>query len=301
MGWRMWLSAAVAAAGVSLCSAGAVGQVNRPVHAVQLFNQWTFEPVLIGGEVKAFIAHADPDTLVGDNLPILWYEKQADGSWSMWGWSSYDLGGAVMWLREYYTDPNLLHASPNLCCVVTPTTALSMPKPMTDGVYVDDPIHQLIVTAEDPVATVSLLEVIGWEAAPLLSTMAVATIDDCIETGEVPAIDQMLNETAHKLELVLVGTAITVADCFSGCTGCVKNYDQPVATPGSSWILVGESTPAATPNIKKCFWDRAGTQRVWESGQKTDCSVCTGDRTVSFTIKDETTVGRNDECTSPPQ
>jgi len=300
---RFWLRAAVASCGVLMASAGALAQGTppRPEFVTHAFGAWTFEPILIGGEVRGFLAYADPVNLVGDNVPMVWYEKNTDGSWSTWGWASYELGVAVKWLRHAYDDPEVLFKSTHLCCVITEETALDEPKPMVGGLFEDDPMQELITTAEDPPAAMTLLEVIGWEAAPALSTLAVVSIDNCTQTGTVVAIEQMLNESANKMEVILTGVATTLVDCFSACTGCFASTGARTPASNGSWQFTHDESDSTG---KTCFYQFPATQDWWQTGHNEFCTQCTGTGTYLTFIPGVTSVGANQACvapTNPPQ
>lgn len=302
---RMWMAAAVTAVGVLLSSAPADAQVGRPVYATQEFDAWTFAPVLIDGTVEGFFCYIDPDQIVGDNIPLVWYDKGADGEWTMFGWQQYDLAGAVKWVLEAHENPELFKNYSQFARLVGATTVAVQPKNMTEGLFSDDPMHQLIEVADDPVAVIDLLESIGWGTAPSLSQIAVAPPDQTCNPEGVDPLKKLLEESAHKMEVIITGVASTPVDCFSyggvsgGCTGCIKNYDPMVPDPGASWIFRYSSTPASFPNDKFCYYDFPATQRWFYSGQKVSCAECTGSGTDSTFIFKTVRVGRSEECHPP--
>jgi hypothetical protein len=298
---RSWLSAAVAACGALLTCADAYAQgtTTRPVFATHSFGAWTFEPIMVSGSVAGFLAYADPASLTGDNIPMVWYEKNLDGSWTTWAWEQRDLGAGVRWVREAYGKPELLTGSPTLNSVVGGATTLVAPKSMVGGLYEDDPMQAVIEGAEDPAAAMSLLELIGWAAAPGLSTLAVVDLQDCTQATTIPAVEQMLNESAYKMEVILTGVATTLVDCFSACTGCITSYEAPVPSPGGSWQLCYEELPDSAPTQKICHYTYPGTQSYWNSGQELTCGTCTASGTLSVQIPGQSEVGREQPCQEP--
>ncbi|HYE63745.1 MAG TPA: hypothetical protein VD997_17265 [Phycisphaerales bacterium] len=298
---RRWMAAAAAAVGVFLGSATVEAQTTtRPAYATQEFADWTFAPVLVDGEVKGFFCYINPNLLVGNNIPLVWYDKGADGEWTMWGWSNYNLAGAVKWLHDHYGSAEIFKNHSELCCVVRADIEGSEPKNMTEGLYTDDPMHQLIEVSDDPVEVMTLLEEIGWEAAPGLSQIAVAPLDLSCDPEGIDPLKKLLDESAYKMEVIITGVAATSVDCFSfGCTGCVKNYDPMVPDPNGQWIFRYHSTPASFPDDKFCYYDFPATQHWWYSGQKVSCGECTGSGTDSTFIMKTVRVGRNEDCRPP--
>src|SRR5258707_480281 len=57
---------------------------------------WTVSPAMQGDNVKGFLAYADPNSIVGSNISVVWYQREMDGSWTTWGWEDRDLTDAVL-------------------------------------------------------------------------------------------------------------------------------------------------------------------------------------------------------------
>jgi len=66
---------------------------------------WMFCPATDSSEVKGFLAFLDERDPAGSNIQLVWYQQEADGAWSSWGWEAPDFGGAVWWVRSHLNDP----------------------------------------------------------------------------------------------------------------------------------------------------------------------------------------------------
>jgi hypothetical protein len=274
---KKWIMG-VAAAAALWASAPAMAQITTTNYARSEFDAWTFAPIVSQGAIKGFLCWADPQALVGDNIPIIWYHRDANGQWATAGWSDYDLGTAVMYIRAAYADDVIFEIDPTLSVAINENTQMNQPKEIVNGLYFDDPAHILLETSPDPESVMLTLVHIGWEAAPELSVLAVdAEVPLCEEppATDAKAVDLLLDEMLVKLEFAIFAEVLTDVNCFPvGCTGCVWHYAEPVKKPNSGWIYRYHGT---TPDGGKiCFYDYPATQRWWKSGQDRSCNPCTG-------------------------
>jgi hypothetical protein len=297
---KKWIAAAALAA--SMCFAPAApAQITTTNYATSKFDAWTFAPIVTNNAIAGFLCWADPTALTGDNIPIIWYHRQATGQWSTSGWQDYDLGSAVMYIRAAYQDDRIFEIDPTLASAINANTAMNQPKEIVNGLYFDDPAHILLESAADPEGVIQMLVHIGWEAAPELSVLAVdANIPECEDlVTDAKAVDMLLAEMSVKLEFAIFGEVLTPVDCFPvGCTGCTTHYAAPVRKANSGWVYRYSGTHPVTGE-KVCYYDYPATQAWWKSGQDTDCSVCSGSGTDNVVILGQTIVPAGAQCTAP--
>jgi hypothetical protein len=297
---RKWIAAAAIAAGLCFAAA-APAQITTTHYARSQFDAWTFAPIVTDDAIAGFLCWADPTALTGENIPIIWYHRQANGEWSTSGWQDYDLGSAVMYIRAAYQDDAIFEVDPTLSCAMEESSELTQPKEIIDGLYFDDPAHILLEETNDPESVMVMLVHIGWEAAPDLSILEVdANIPDCDELADdAKAIDLLLNEMAVKLEFAIFAEVFTDAECFPvGCTGCVHHYAPAVRKPNSGWIYRYSGTSPVTGE-RLCYYEYPATQYWYLTGQETDCDLCSGSGTDNVVIRGMTVVPAGASCTPP--
>src|SRR5262245_10664263 len=96
--WRRAVVSAVFAllSVASFAPAQEVMPTNFPAFTTFQVNNWTVSPALQNQTVKGFLAYSDPNSINGSNISVLWYQREADGSWTTWGWQGYDLTDAIL-------------------------------------------------------------------------------------------------------------------------------------------------------------------------------------------------------------
>src|SRR2546425_421121 len=61
--------------------------VEGAVYTTIQVSQWTVAPAIVNHSVRGFLAYASPETVVGSNITLVWYQRESDGSWTTWGWN----------------------------------------------------------------------------------------------------------------------------------------------------------------------------------------------------------------------
>ncbi len=105
---------------------------------------------------------------------------------------------------------------------------------------------------------VSTLVDIGWEAAPVLSPLAVKDPVAC-QTGQVPVdpVKALMDELTFQIETLLFAqTDITLVCLPYPCPGCQTVYSGKVPDAGSTWVF--DHRVLLRPNNSYvCYYDRA--------------------------------------------
>ncbi len=265
------------------------------------YEGWTFAPIVTGGVIKGHLAWADPLTLTGNNVPIVMYLKDGVDQWSTWGWTEYDLGAAVAQVREQFADPAIFTLEPTLGSAVSGTSVANPSKLIEDGVFEDDPIRAIIQESPDPVALISTLVDLGWEAAPNLSQLAVEMPELCPDTTTIVGpVVSLLNERTRDMELIILGQALTNVTCtLWPCAGCTTIFDMPVAVPGSFWRFA-YSGNVPSMGITLCYWDRDATVAYTKTGVSTLlCLDCTASGIKNTSLHMTTSVPLGQPCVGP--
>src|SRR5436190_12712349 len=96
-------------------------------------NNWTLSPAIHNQTVKGFLAYADPGSIVGSNLSVVWYQREADGSWTTWAWPAYDLTDAVLYVRGTISDNSAFEEDPILSVEAWGTPNGHEPKQVVNG------------------------------------------------------------------------------------------------------------------------------------------------------------------------
>lgn len=278
---------------VALCATLASAQTGA--YATFTYETWTFAPIVSSGAIKGYLAWADPATLTGDNLPIIYYQRTTTG-WKMWGWADYDLGAATRYLHNTFGE-SVFQYDPDLVNVETATTVAQSPKELQYGVFVDDPVHVLIANAPDPVELVSLLVDLGWKAAPGLSQLAVADSILCpVDSTPADPVATLLNERTHDMDMIIFGSSTITLPCtYWPCGGCVTTYGT--STPSGPWTYRGS---VVVDNLTVCKYDRDATQSWSRTGRSTWlCLDCTGSGTRNTVIRGIVAVPIGQACHPP--
>jgi hypothetical protein len=292
---------AAAALAAALCFGVNAGAQTLDAHATINYEPWTMSPIVTDGAVKGFLCWAKPDSLTGDNIPIIMCKREGRYAWTMWGWSQYDLGAAVNHIRLSYGDWSIFSQDPTLSAAVGPASPFVEPKEMENGLYFDDPAQGLVQEASNPEYIVESLVTIGWAAAPDLSPLASSIDVEYCDDTQVDEITAFLNKQAFRMEIALIGEVTAPEPCFqNGCFGCLRHYGPFVANPNSSWSNTGSgNVPGTTDKI--CYYQRAATQSWYEDGYtKIFCTPCTATGTTPGYVYDTRVVPQSQSCPSIP-
>lgn len=169
---------------------------------------WLFCPATDSSEVKGFLALLDGAGSAGLNIQLVWYQAEADGSWTSWGWEEPDFGGAVWWVRSYLNDSLAFTHDIDLneaAETVGPEAAVP-PLPLVNGMFGDDPFQPVVEQAEDPVAVVDVLATAGWQIVPAMSSVEVGDANPC-GPESANALQCLLDELASEVELAYFGSS----------------------------------------------------------------------------------------------
>jgi hypothetical protein len=152
-------------------SVSVFGQHSRVSPTAIEMQSWTITPLLqrsegAADEVVGFLAVAKHDSISGRNLSTLWYARTPAG-WHSFSWKDTGSGEAVAWLKESLglndNDMALLGcSSPS-----GPTLPPSPPTPYSDGLLVDDPLHDELRHSPDRDELIALLVNLGYPAADI--------------------------------------------------------------------------------------------------------------------------------------
>lgn len=71
------------------------------------FAGWRVFAALNDSQAVGFLAVAEPDAMQGDNLPFVWYQRDAELVWSSWTWTDAELSEVVAYVREITGIQNL--------------------------------------------------------------------------------------------------------------------------------------------------------------------------------------------------
>jgi hypothetical protein len=300
--WRLAVASAAFAllCMASLAPAQEVLATNFPAFTTFQVNNWTVSPAVQNQTVMGFLAYADPNSIVGSNIPVVWYQREADGSWTTWGWQDYDVTDAVLLARAYLADDTIFNDDPILSVQAQGVASGHLPKEVVNGLFIDDPLQEVMQTCSTPVEFMTALVDAGWSAAADLSPLAVSQAVTCGENLLENPIQAMMTEMAFKTEMTLYGVSTLNLDCFRiPCAGCQRIYDGKTPAPGSAWVF--HSRILQANNSYLCFYDRDARQYWRETGLSyLFCNTCTGTGYISTTMHAQTISPVGDPDCHPP-
>src|SRR4029079_4697721 len=129
-------------------------------------------------------------------------------------------------------------------------------KQVINGLFFDDPVQSVVVSADAPVELVTTLVAVGWAAAPHLSPLAVddAAASVCSDVqGDKVTI--LMDDLAHRAEMSLFNTAEMPSPCQApACDGCTTIYSGRVANPGAPWTF--RFSRARADGVVICYYEK---------------------------------------------
>jgi hypothetical protein len=294
---------AVALAAVLFLLSVATRATAQTVYVSFKVNSWTVAPAIMTGQhVKGFLAFADPNSLVGLNMSVIWYQREADGTWTTWGWTDYYLTDAVHYVRDLYNDQTIFDKSPALMIAGCEDPAGNQPKQIINGLFFDDPAQGLVASAEDPEGLVDVLVQVGWQAAADLSPLAVKETVVC-DPNQVPKdpVQAMMDQFVYTTGMTLFGSADISLECLPlGCPGCVVTYGGSIPVPGAPWVLF--KSMVLEDGSTLCVWDKAATVHYQESGRSYIlCFTCNDSGDEAGKIRTTTLSSPGDPVCHEPQ
>jgi hypothetical protein len=299
----------VAAAAAAFAIAGIVGvsvaqtDPDADVYVTYKLNSWTVAPAITNSTVKGFLAYADETSIVGSNISVVWYQREDDGSWTTWAWSTYDLTDATIYVRALYNDDLIFEDEPVLSVAAWNLPAAgSQPKQVVNGLFFDDPVQPLVEGSSEPQTLVSTLVDIGWEAAPDLSPLAVAEPEVC-DPSQPPKdpVKALMDEYVYKTEVRLFGSSSEVLECVPlGCAGCEHIERSKTPAPGSVWTF--HHSVVLPDGTIVCYYDRPARIYWHEEGlSRWLCHVCNDSGYTDTMMHTKTTTPPGGSgCTPPP-
>src|SRR6185436_12255411 len=145
---------------------------------------------------------------------VVWYQREADGSWTSWAWEGYDLPDAIVHARTQLNDNTIYNDDPILSVEAQGAAPGHEPRQLVNGLFIDDPLQTVVQTCSTPAAFVTALVEAGWAAAPELSPLAVSDAVVCGETDPLSPDQALLKELAFKTEMTLHGVSSVNLQCF---------------------------------------------------------------------------------------
>jgi hypothetical protein len=199
-------------------------KTNENVTWMRFMNDgWIFAPAGLGAEVRGFFAWTlDAD---GDNIRILWYEREEGDHWSTWGWDDdTPLGDAAAWVEEHLGGPLVFVEDPDLRepSALADRENLPAPQQMVNGLFAGDPAQEFVMLSANPTLAMETLVASGYAAAPRLSPLAVDAAAPCVANNTQDSLEAMLNDMAATFEVTLFGQTAIVLNCAWPCRGCSR-------------------------------------------------------------------------------
>jgi hypothetical protein len=273
----------------------------QDVYVTYQINNWTLAPAITGQAVKGFLAYADAGSIAGANISVVWYQREADGSWTTWAWPGYDLCDAALYVRARYSDNLIFEQEPVLSDAAWATPSGHAPKQVVNGLFFDDPVQSLVEGSPEPEALVSTLVNIGWEAAPDLSPLAVTNPVFCDPTQPAKdAVAALMDAEVYHTEMRLFGTSLIELLCGAApCTGCATVYGGKQPRAGSTWRF--RRRVVLSDGSAVCYYDRDAVVNWHEEGVSyIFCNQCNGSGQITTTMHAETYSGAGDSGCHPP-
>jgi hypothetical protein len=160
----MHRSHALSALTVCLLALSSSANAQRSVSTLHVqIDNWVFVPTLYNAEVESFVA-LRTDNPEGQNITSMWFIRQANNTWTSWGWTEQNKSKTVGYVKTALQIPS----SEDGDWPVTPIAVNPAELPlgtMVRGVFVDDPFADAVASATDPNEILDFLVTIGWSAA----------------------------------------------------------------------------------------------------------------------------------------
>ncbi len=224
---------------------------------------WNFASARIDKTVKGFLIWADPDTAsVGDDLRILWLERGAQGSWTVWGWKDNDIALAADWVRSQKKDLTIFSDNP-----------WANEKIFNAGLEAG--------TAPDPMQVV------------FLQNTFLSSVDACLEELAVDAEARL----DGGLQAAPAAQSVQNAQAAALCWPCSCTTTTGATTCGA-WVF-SFSVPATGGGLT-CHYTRTCTTPWTRTGRWWYCGSCAGSGTSTTTQTGRNTVLPGEPCSPPP-
>lgn len=214
------------------------------------FDGWMMAPATQAGRIVGFLAWEIEGAAHGENIDLIWLERDDTSNWSAWGWSNVDKGAAVNWVRQVYADTTLFDRDGTL--VVASLHGITIaPTDKLDGAFFEsDPLAASVNSSPDAAAIAATLAGTGYSvtAGEMATAMSSQPCDAAIST-----LDKMMTPILRQVEDALF-TAKSLATeraaappdpCISWpCPGCTAAY--------GTWTTTGPTVTTVTAMGNRC-------------------------------------------------
>jgi hypothetical protein len=270
----LWV--ALLALATSLCCSEANAERSVPGSGIS-FEGWSFIPTYNNNEIETILALRTDGGAQGENIVSIWYTRAPNGHWETWGWPDQDKSKAIGYVKSVLAlSDNTDQFWP---IAPTPVNPADHPaKQMVRGVFVDDPLADVVAESADPRELVEFLVSIGWSAAAnsVIDDFQCALVDGT--DGLVEALEVALTDTAGALT-VLQSKLPPNCQGAPGTGTCTPNHAYGVITTGPcvqtvGWTVTTTMAPTTGSCCPKNTW--TGTFRKQQNRTYTyTCADCT--------------------------
>ncbi|MBX9737787.1 MAG: hypothetical protein K2X32_12765 [Phycisphaerales bacterium] len=262
---------------------------------------WTYRAIYQSdaepNRVRAIVAIADPDTVIGNSINVVCYDRSDEVqenpllvSWTSRAWSAANVGDVLTRIRANLDWPEEDDGLWELPTVGSGGQVIADGRPFDKGLYLDDPFYAALVGTPSGDDIVAWLAEIGYPAAKL-PTERVSEADSASKYIELNAISsgiELYIRTGDELDSFLLAKTLrepsgynvpyyipAAAQCFRKWTYATKVLAG--ATSCSAWttspniITIGEIVTLSTTS-STCY---AQTCVEWQSRYVLWTNVCT--------------------------
>lgn len=144
------------------------------------------------------------------------------------------------------------------------------PKPMSGGLFLDDPFQPTVQQSPDPATMVSMLEIVGWQVAPSMSQMQVDESMNC--NGEpIGPVLYLMRDLTDRVEDAYFAQSTVENPCAAWPCTCTTTFGASTPTPPGTWTV----TTVTVGDRTRCSYSRPAT-RSWSTAGKTFwlCDPC---------------------------
>jgi len=263
-----------AACALAAASPAAAQWRNTGVSSVSFYvGQWRFVPLVDEGaaSVPAFLAYYIGDDAYGNNVTVVLFEADGEGSWQGATWPDADLGLAAVYTVDRYgeigqsilLDDEIVEAIENGGYDINSEEAPE-PEPLGLGMSRENSWYEIAAQAESPGALLDALRKLGHPITPELPAIAARYVSLAAASldAEAAGMTALLTELAGRAEEALFGRSVHQTRailCWPGCTETCR----PCAGTGA-WTFYGR-LPNGMGGLH-CTWSRSGTTTCRRAG-----------------------------------
>ncbi len=136
-------------------------------------DEWTLTAVLQSDgtnvSVKGVLSLRDKDSATGANIVSVWYENPGveGAEWAATAWESQDQWDAIKTVKQWYQISNYWDFLWRTMDTESGLPPSEVPKEFYNGLFIDDPLYDL-VTEDEREVIIAFLDGIGYQAADIL-------------------------------------------------------------------------------------------------------------------------------------